>query len=131
KLESAYWALARADAGWRLECAFDETIENWEGWCRANYDLPAGVEPLGYVDGDTGDARIAFFEGDRLQIALFIARQPVAVSRNWAAAQLGERRGDARTRFSVIAGRPGAGRLDPGATVCSCFSVGVNQIVAA
>jgi assimilatory nitrate reductase catalytic subunit len=34
-------------------------------------------------------------------------------------------------RFAVVAGRPGAGKQDPGATVCSCFGVGVNQIVAA
>ncbi len=45
--------------------------------------------------------------------------------------QLSEMHGDSRTRFAVVAGRPGAGRPDPGATVCSCFSVGINQIVAA
>ena len=36
-----------------------------------------------------------------------------------------------RKRFALVAGRPGAGKPDPGATVCSCFGVGVNQIVAA
>mgnify|MGYP001066959538 CR=1 FL=1 len=36
-----------------------------------------------------------------------------------------------RKRYALVAGRPGADKPDPGATVCSCFGVGVNQIVAA
>ena len=38
---------------------------------------------------------------------------------------------DLRKRFAIAAGRPGAGKPDPGATVCSCFGVGVNQIIGA
>jgi assimilatory nitrate reductase catalytic subunit len=33
--------------------------------------------------------------------------------------------------MAVIAGRPSRGRVDKGAIVCSCFSVGVKQIAAA
>jgi len=38
---------------------------------------------------------------------------------------------DPRARLAVIAGRPGAGLVDRGATVCSCFGIGANQIAAA
>ena len=31
----------------------------------------------------------------------------------------------------ALAGRPGADRPDPGATVCSCYTVGVNTLRAA
>lgn len=31
-------------------------------------------------------------------------------------------------RLSILAGRPGADRPDPGALVCACFNIGVNQI---
>lgn len=130
-LDAAYWALARAEGGWRLELAFEAPLDDLEDWCRTHFALPEHAESLGYSDRVSGDARIAFFAGDTLLLALFIAANPVAVSRNWAIAQLSETHGDSRTRFAVVAGRPGAGRPDPGATVCSCFSVGINQIVAA
>ncbi|MBV2186677.1 MAG: molybdopterin-dependent oxidoreductase [Rhizobium sp.] len=130
-LSAAYWALARAEGGWRVELAFDAPLADVEAWCRLHFALPDAAESLGYSDSASGEARIAFFNGDTLLLALFVAPEPVSVSRNWAIGQLSEPHANARTRFAVVAGRPGAGRSDPGATVCSCFSVGVNQIVAA
>ncbi len=130
-LDATYWAMAKAEAGWRLELAFEVAPENWTQWCRTHLGIPGDIEPLGYADTQTGDLRLAFFVGDRLLAAFFLARQPVAVARNWAIEQLAVRHSELAKRFGVVAGRPGAGRMDPGATVCSCFSVGVNQIVAA
>ena len=129
--DAAYWALAKAAGGWRLELAFGENVEDWTAWCRAVFAIPAEIEPLGYADRQSGDLRLAFFDGEVLLAALFLAREPVAVARNWAISQLSASHGDLRKRFALVAGRPGAGRPDPGATVCSCFSVGVNQIAAA
>jgi assimilatory nitrate reductase catalytic subunit len=128
---AAYWALARAEGGWRLELAFTAPQEDWAGWCRRAFAIPDGVEPLGYADAQTGDIRLAFFDGPRLLAAFFLAREPVAVARNWAIAQLTTDHANLRKRFALVAGRPGADKADPGATVCACFSVGVNQIVAA
>ncbi|MFS2151806.1 molybdopterin-dependent oxidoreductase [Rhizobium sp. Rhizsp42] len=130
-LSSAYWALAKADGGWRTELAFDAQQEDWHRWCRQTFAIPDHIEPLGYADRQSGDMRLAFFNGNRLIAALFIARQPVPVARNWAISQLGATHDDLRRRFALVAGRPGADKPDPGATVCSCFSVGVNQIAAA
>jgi assimilatory nitrate reductase catalytic subunit len=130
-LDTAYWALAKADGGWRLEMAFDQQAADWSQWCRRTFAIPEEIEPLGYSDRQSGDVRLAFFDGDRLLAALFIARQPVAVARNWAIAQLGAAHDQPRKRFALVAGRPGADMPDPGATVCSCLGVGVNQIIAA
>ena len=129
--DCTYWAIAKADGGYRMELAFAEEPQDWTLWARQVFGIDAGIEPLGYSDRQTGDLRLAFFDGDILLVALFIARRPVAVARNWAILQLTERHEDLRMRFALIAGRPGAGRPDPGATVCSCFNVGVNQITAA
>ena len=126
-----YWALAKADQGWRIELAFTEAIEDFGDWCRATFDIPAGIEPLGYADRQSGELRLAFFDGEKLLAALFLASEPVAVARNWAIGQLTANHGDLRKRFAIVAGRPGADQPDPGATVCSCFSVGVNRIVSA
>ncbi|TIX86531.1 nitrate reductase [Rhizobium sp. P44RR-XXIV] len=130
-LDSAYWALAKTDGGWRIELAFNATPDDWVGWCRTTFDIPDRLEPLGYADRASGDLRLAFFDGERLLAALFVASQPVAVARNWAIAQLSASHGNLRKRFALVAGRPGADTVDAGATVCSCFSVGVNQIVIA
>ncbi|MBZ7924119.1 nitrate reductase [Ensifer adhaerens] len=130
-LDLDYWAVARAKGGWRLELAVEAAPEDWIGWCRETFGLPRDIEPIGYADGPTGQRRLAFFGGDRLLLALFLAQEPVAVARNWAVEQLSALHADLRMRFALVAGRPGADRPDPGATVCSCFNVGVNQIVAA
>ncbi|WVT73517.1 molybdopterin-dependent oxidoreductase [Sinorhizobium chiapasense] len=130
-LDLGYWAAAKANGGWRLEFATAEAPEDWIGWCRETFGLPQDIEPIGYADGPSGQRRLAFFEGDRLLLALFLAPEPVAVARNWAVEQLSASHADLRMRFALVAGRPGADRPDPGATVCSCFNVGVNQIVAA
>ncbi|KQO75884.1 nitrate reductase [Rhizobium sp. Leaf262] len=130
-LDCAYWALAKADGGYRLEMAFDEIPENWSGWAHSVFGIDVGIEPIGYADNSTHQVRLAFFDGETLLAALFVADKPVGVARNWAISQLSARHEDLRTRFALVAGRPGAGKADPGATVCSCFNVGVNQITAA
>lgn len=130
-LQAEYWALAKAAGGWRIELAFKDGVEDWMGWCRTAFGIPEDIEPLGYADAQSGDLRLAFFEGERLIAALFLAREPVAVARNWAVGQLAVRHVDLRKRFAVVAGRPGADQPDAGAIVCSCFSVGVNRIISA
>ncbi len=130
-LDTAYWASARADGGWRVELGFDATVADWESWARRVFGVSAGAETARYVDLRNGDSRIAFFADGRLQAALFVSAEPVAVSRSWAVSQLSCAHTDAARRQSIVAGRPGADRPDTGAIVCSCFAVGVNQIAAA
>lgn len=120
-----YWAKARAKAGWRLELADNATPEDWVEHARALFDLPAS-EALTYLDPARGIARVAFVENGQLLAALFAAPEPVAVSRAYLADQIG---GEADP--ALMSGRPGADRPDPGATVCACFDVGVNTILAA
>jgi len=126
-----YFAFAKVEHGFRMECALAEAPESWEAWCRKTWQLSDALPALAYFDCDNGDSRIAFFDGERLVLAFYVARRPVAVSRTWAVAQLGASHGEARRRIAVMAGRPGADQPDIGAIVCSCFSVGINQITAA
>ncbi|WP_353642343.1 molybdopterin-dependent oxidoreductase [Mesorhizobium sp. WSM2239] len=125
-----YWALARCRHGWRVELAFAKEID-WPGFAQTLFGADEGVEFLAYHDRDAGQHRIAAFDGEKLAGALFAAPGPVAVSRGWAADQLGETHAGQRSRFRIVAGRAGADRPDAGAMVCSCFSVGANQIAAA
>ncbi|MBB6486051.1 nitrate reductase [Rhizobium lusitanum] len=131
RLEAPYWAIAKAQAGWRVEFGFDKAPDHLETWCRETFGLSDRGEHLAYVDNSTRQQRHGFFQGEKLLLAFYLAPEPVAVSRDWAVGQLDARLETAPTRFAVLAGRPGADQVDPGATVCSCFSVGINQIASA
>ncbi len=126
-----YWALARTDNGWRVELGFQSPPGDWSAWARKAFDLDDTNESVGYADSTSGQYRLAFFAGERLVASLFVAPGPVAVSRVHGVDQLRQPHGDQRKRYGVIAGRPGAGQPDAGATVCACFSIGINQITAA
>ena len=129
-----YWALARADGGWRIELAVREEMPEHETFFRRLLELGRnddGAEILAYRDARRGDHRMAAFEDTRLLGALYLSRTPVAVAREWVTGQFSESHADPRSRFLVVAGRGKTARPDAGATVCSCFGIGINQIAAA
>ena len=132
-----YWALAPAKAGWRAELAGLADVSDWPAFARALFGIAdyrmtsdSGAQILAYQDNRSGQHRFAIFENDQLIAALFIARQPVSVSRTFAAEQLASEP-DARQRQHILAGRAGAEQRDRGAIVCSCFEIGLNDIVEA
>lgn len=128
-----YWTLAPARAGWRLEMADQTLPQDWMALVRALFgiDSDKGVELLAYHDAAAGQHRFAAFRDERLIGALFVAPQPVAVSRAWAADQLDAPFATATARLRLLAGRTGADQPDRGAIVCACFDVGSRQIAAA
>ncbi len=128
-IPAEYWAIAKCSAGWRLEMAFAAPADDWADFVR---DLVGGeTELIAYHDVKSGQHRFAGYDNDELAGAVFLASEPVAVSRAWAIAQLGAPKLARGKRAAVIAGRPGKGAIDRGATVCACFSVGAKEIAAA
>jgi assimilatory nitrate reductase catalytic subunit len=130
-LAADYWALARCEGGRRLELGFADSGTNLAAFAASLFGAPPGAETLAYHDAATGRHRFACFAGKRLWAALFLASEPVAVSRSWACEQLLVDHEGHRGRMAVIAGRPGAAGIDRGVLVCSCFGVGANEIAAA
>lgn len=126
-----YWALAKLGGGWKIEMAHSETIDDIESFARRLFGRGEGVDLLSYRDNAAGAQRIAAFDGTGLIGALYLAPEPVPVSRSWAAGLLAADHRDLAARWRIVAGRPGADMPDKGAIVCSCFSVGVNEIAAA
>jgi assimilatory nitrate reductase catalytic subunit len=129
--EAQYWALALTDGGYRLELAGHSEPGDWSAFTRNLFQAAADIELLAYHDTHQNQHRIAAFEGDRLLGALYVAREPVTVSRSWASEQLTRKFTDARQRLQLLAGRPGKDMPDKGAIVCACFSVGRNDIATA
>jgi assimilatory nitrate reductase catalytic subunit len=130
-IKADYWAIARSEGGWRVELAGSEPVEDWTVYATDLIRSGAGTETLSYMDQDRASFRLATFSGDALVGALFIAPQPVAVSRTWAVEHLKAPAIGGAERLRLLSGRPGLDQPDPGPIVCACFSVGANQIAAA
>ncbi len=124
--EAGYWAMARTEMGYRIELAGLNTPDDWEVRARALLNI-GKAEAVTYTDAAHAQTRIAFYDGKHLAGAIFIAPEPVAASR----AFLSEALSGKPPALSILAGRAGSDRPDQGATVCSCFNIGINTIVSA
>jgi assimilatory nitrate reductase catalytic subunit len=123
--EARYWARARIARGWRIELAGDAEPEEWGAWARAAFSAP-GAEVVAWDDPRRGRRRIALTQDGTVVAALFIAPEPVELSRAHVVAAFGD--ADAK---SLLAGRPDATMPDRGPIVCACFDVGANAIMDA
>jgi assimilatory nitrate reductase catalytic subunit len=79
------------------------------------------------LDASSGAARVALIEDGRVVGALFAGPRPVEVARAHVLSQLNA----GASAGTLLAGRPSGDASDPGATVCSCYNVGVNTILHA
>ncbi|MEK1886427.1 MAG: molybdopterin-dependent oxidoreductase [Phyllobacterium sp.] len=131
KIQSDYWAHARTLGGFRVEFATSLEPGDWSDFARKLFQASSDIPLLAYHDHQGGQHRIAAFLNNTLIGALFVAREPVTVSRSWASEQLKETFDNDHQRFQLLAGRPGKDMPDKGAIVCACFTVGKNEIAAA
>jgi len=123
-LTSDYWALAKTKAGYRAELAGYAPIEDWELAARKIFNLPEATA-ITILDAKRGNARIALEQDGTLRAAVFVARTPVAVMRDYLAALPGS------AVQEVLTGCAPADRPDPGPTLCACFGVGVQTLLRA
>lgn len=119
--DADYWALATLPGGHQAELAGTTTPPDWTDAARAMLGLSG--DPLVVHDRATGLLRLAFIDKGRLVAALFVARDPAALSRSHVTAALGSDCG-----WTILAGRTESDRPDPGALVCACFGVGTNTV---
>ncbi|MFN3526745.1 MAG: molybdopterin dinucleotide binding domain-containing protein, partial [Paracoccus sp. (in: a-proteobacteria)] len=117
-----YWAKAPIRGGTQLELAGRSAPDDWRAWASALFGQTPDAE---VSDPARGITRMAFTENGRLTAALFIAPQPVLLSRSHLATALDS------DSPAILAGQPGADRPDPGPTVCACLNVGLNTILRA
>jgi len=127
-IQANYWAKAIAKNGWRTEFALDEDQVDIEQIVKGLVGANVASADVAYHDPKSGFRRLAWFDGAELHAAIYLAPKPVEVSRAWAVAQLENQFEAPQKRYQMVAGRPGNDMPDPGPIVCSCFSVGANQI---
>ncbi|MGL4489142.1 MAG: molybdopterin-dependent oxidoreductase [Rhizobiaceae bacterium] len=129
-ISAPYWALAKTIVGWRVELGFESVVEDMDSFAKELFQTNETAQTISYRDAASGQGRVAIFDGTKLCGALFLAPEPVAVSRTLLTGELSAVFDNPSARFRVIAGKPGATQIDKGAIVCSCFSVGANEINA-
>ncbi|MEX0582568.1 MAG: molybdopterin dinucleotide binding domain-containing protein, partial [Sneathiella sp.] len=123
-----YWSLAKCTGGWRVEFAGSKTPDNYTQLAR---NLIGTGELITYQDLGAEEYRYAVFENEQLKAAVYLSSTLVSVSRVWLINQLASVHENQDSRYQVLAGRPGNAESDIGAIVCSCFSIGRNQILGA
>lgn len=123
-LDCAYWAKARMPQGFRAEMAGTTAVDDWETQARRIFAAPTATAAC-VIDTARGSARIVLRDGDQIIAALYVARAPIAVMRDYLTTLPGTDAADALT------GRVPASIPNPGPTLCSCFGVGINTIVTA
>jgi assimilatory nitrate reductase catalytic subunit len=126
-----YWAAAPLAGGWQVELAGSDWQDDWLAFASGLAGCKVRAEDcLVFHDSGAGLYRLAIFEGDRPMAALFVSREPVAVSRSWAIERLSATFTPAM-RMKLLAGRAAGAAPEKGAILCSCMNVGVNEIAAA
>ena len=122
--QTEYWAKARTQTGMRAELASTHVPEDWEDYARGLLGLPKARLQL-IEDTARRRVRLAFWEGDALAAALFVAPEPVALMRDHLSSLPGS------AAKHVLTGRSPLDQPVPGPVICSCFAVGVNSIIEA
>ena len=106
-------------------------MEDWGTYAAGLIGSGTDMVTLFYIDQEQASFRFATFSGNALLGAVYIAPEPVAVSRTWAVEHLAASEILGAERLRLLSGRPGVNQVDPGSIVCACFSVGANQIAVA
>ncbi len=131
-LDLPYWVIAKCKSGWRLEFALNEDLATLSALkLRKVIGIATAEEPLAYIDKQNKQMRYAWFNGNELIGAVYLAAQPVAVSRDFAASLLDRTWKTFADRTQVVAGVPSAKLPDKGKIICACMQVGRNEIATA
>ena len=127
----SWWSCAEGGRFRRYEIAGRSVPHSWATWARSLLQTESPADWIDYEDTNTGTYRAACLRNDRLEACLFVAPQPLVVSRSWLATLFDKPRLAPSERARILSNRPQDRSLDPGVTVCACFSVGRNTIAAA
>ncbi len=130
KTFSDVWAIDPTHSGWKVELSFAEA-RDWSELARVLFGAGSATADVFVLDDDAAQKHcIVALESDRLVGALFVAREPIEIAREWLVARLGTLL-DAGERFRLLSGRPSGAMKPRGPTVCICCDIDQNEIIEA
>jgi assimilatory nitrate reductase catalytic subunit len=125
-----YWVRAKGKGVWRYQLAGAEAPTDWERWAHEHLGVDDNdVDWLVLSDKSAGRFRYAWLRDGKLQGCLLITSDPKALTPFWLE-DLFDGALSRQGRLSLLAGRA-TGLRETGRIICSCFSVGANQIKGA
>ena len=122
ELVGDYAAISRNATGWQAEFAGADVPDDWERLVRKIFGSDRELTVV--QDTTTQTRRYALYHDTRLEGLFFSSPSPVALSRSYAASLIGSD----TLPLQALAGRAGAGQLEPGLTLCACMNVGINTV---
>jgi len=123
----AYWTTINGKGCTIASIAGTENIEDWQVWAMDHAIQPT-TDWLSFSDKASGQHRFAALKNGQLDAAIFISSSSDLPSLDWIQGQFALDVLDDQGRAGLLAGRPAGETFDPGPMVCSCFSVGVNDL---
>jgi len=127
---TTYWTAITGINCTFITLAGDEEVTDWPQWAEKHIKGYAH-EWLTFSDPAGGRHRFAGLKDGLPQSALFISRDDDLPGLDWAQAQFALEALDDKARTGLLAGRTRKDQPAPGAIVCSCFNVGINDITRA
>ncbi len=128
----AWWARVEGGQFMRYEIAGRGRAADLSAWARALLGAQAGCDWLQASDASEGVFRAARLEDERMAACLYMSPRPDELpAREWLGSLFVQGSVADLERVSLLAGRPADPAADTGATVCSCFGIGRNQILRA
>uniref|UniRef100_UPI0035C83AB5 molybdopterin dinucleotide binding domain-containing protein n=1 Tax=Pseudooctadecabacter sp. TaxID=1966338 RepID=UPI0035C83AB5 len=125
-VHAPYTAIARTATGWQAELAGQDIPTDWQAEALRLSGL-SDAEVSIQTDPASATTRVAMVQDGVIVALLFVAPHPVVVARS----AVNDTIGTTASPLIALAGRHAADLPDPGATVCACFNVGRNTLLAA
>jgi assimilatory nitrate reductase catalytic subunit len=122
--EGAVWARVAVEQGTGYKIASDDGASLWCDWLRAQQ---GDCDLIEYSDPANDGYRAALLRDGRIELCVFIAAGPAALSWDTVAALFSAATLDDQQRRMLLSGKSASGSSD-GPIVCACYGVGRNRI---
>ncbi|WP_199634962.1 nitrate reductase [Serratia sp. PAMC26656] len=124
-----YWSRVAQDGLTHYIMAGQRPIEDWQGWLRRHFPL-AGLTLQTAQLAQRG-LHVIGWRQNEVQLAFYVRQQAPMLDRPAILSAFAQPPVGGPQRLALLAGRGVAGQPAAGATICSCFGVGENRIIAA
>ncbi len=127
--EGIYWSRVAQDGLTHYIMAGQRPVEDWHAWLQRHFTLEGLTLQTAQL-AQRGLHLIGWRQGE-VQLAFYVHQQAPALDRPAILRAFEQAPTGGPQRLALLAGRGAPGQLAAGTTICSCFGVGENRIIAA